>query len=292
MKTKTTLMIAMLAFTSIAFGQQQLTNHSFENWDTIGDYTQPSNWYSLNPLTQVGYDPSTTITSDAQDGQYAVMLESKSGSFNDYTGLLCTGPILDDQLNPNFTKMKVAFSDKPTAFTFYYKSLPIAGDSALIVMALTKWNTANLRTDTIAIATGMFGQTVATYTKAILPFEYTLNTTPDSMFIIATSSADGFNPTVGSIFIIDNMELSYSVGLAERNKLAVQVYPNPANECITIQGTSTETTYVMRDLYGKEVATGALSNPQISTTSIPEGVYVMELQLNGIQAVQKIVIQH
>jgi hypothetical protein len=291
MKNTILLLIGTLSILGNAYAQQ-IANASFEQWDTIGDYTQPTKWYSLNELSQVGYDPSTTLTTDAHDGQFAVQLESKSGQFNDYSGVLCTGPILNQQLNADFSKMKVAFPYKPTSFSFYYKSLPVSGDSAIIAMVLTKWNIANERTDTIAIATGAFGDLVNTYTQAVLPFDYILNTTPDSMFIIASSSIDGFHPTVGSIFILDNMQLSYAVGLAESNKRFISIYPNPANDRMVISGVADDATYVLRDVFGKAVSKGSFNHHELRTDSFLNGVYFLELQSAEGTSIHKISIQH
>lgn len=294
MKTITTSLFSlMLLFTGYAKAQQQITNSSFESWDTLGDYTQPSNWFSLNPLTTFGYDPSTIITSDAHTGNYAVQLESIAGQFSDISGVLCTGPILNSGLQADFTKMKVAFSSKPQALQVYYKAFPQLNDTCVVAMYLTRWNMALQKTDTVARAGFEFKDSVGVYTLANCPFEYYLPVQPDSMFIIASSSIDGFNPTVGSKLILDDFHLTYSTtGLAEKDKVGFSVYPNPAQSYLTLETTE----HGILDVYSLSGAAIMRQNidqlnQTIDISSWAEGLYMLVLQTNeGLIVSRKITV--
>lgn len=296
MKTiTTTLLSLMLLFTGYTNAQQQITNSGFESWDTLGDYTQPSNWFSLNPLTAFGYDPSTTLTSDAHSGNYAVQLESTAGQFSDISGVLCTGPILNAGLQPDFTKMKVAFSSKPQALEVYYKAFPQVNDTCVIAMYLTRWNIALQKTDTVARAGFEFKDSVGVYTLASCPFEYYLPVQPDSMFIIASSSIDGFNPTVGSKLILDDFHLTYpTTGLSENDKVGFAVYPNPVQTDLTIKTTGQGVLSVY-SVSGALVLQQTINqlNESITVTSWAEGLYILVFQTNeGAIVSQKIRVQH
>lgn len=252
MKNTILLVLTMLASEAGA-NAQQLNNPGFENWDTIGDYSQPSHWFTLNPLSQFGFEPSTTITGDAHSGNYAVVITSIAGQFNNYSGVLCTGPILNQSLQPDFSNMKVAYTARPSHLKFYYKAFPVEGDTGVLAMFLTKWNATLGQADTIAEASMLFGQQVNVYTLADLAFEYRNVETPDSMFIIASSSFDGFNPTPQSKLQFDDFELVYlPTGLSNiQSKWNVEVYPNPATSELFIQTINNGTSLVLLDLNGK-----------------------------------------
>jgi hypothetical protein len=293
MKRTITTIITMLSLTGLA-SAQQISNSGFELWDTIGDYTQPKNWYTLNALSAFGVDPTTTLTDEAHSGSYAVRLESKVFQDNGFTGLLCTGPILDDEFNPTFDRMKVAFAFKPKSLKVYYKAFPMANDSGILSMCLTKWNAALQQTDTVAEATMVFSQTVSTYTLANIPFEYLQDITPDSMFIIATSSADGFNPTEGSMLIFDDLELDYTTGLNDVvSSTAVKMYPNPTATILNIEADKMEnSTILIADYSGRIVYTQNHSKP-IDVSALANGIYFVSLQnATGNVYNQKLIIQH
>jgi hypothetical protein len=251
---KNTLLFILTVLTSIKVANaQQLANPGFENWDTIGDYTQPSNWYSLNPLAQFGFEPSTTLTDDAHTGNYAVVLTSIAGQFTNYSGVLCTGPILDQNLQPDFSNMKVAFTARPSHIRFYYKAFPVGGDSGAFAICLTRWNTTLGQADTIAEASVLFGEQVNVYTLAELAFKYRNSAAPDSMFVIAASSFDGFNPTPESKLQFDDFELVYQpTGVSNGEpKWNVDVYPNPATSELFVETSNKPISLVITDANGK-----------------------------------------
>ena len=297
MKKITTSFTLFLLLTGYAEAQQQITNAGFESWDTIGDYTQPTNWYTLNPLATFGFDPSTTITSDAHSGNFAVQLESLSGQFSDISGVLCSGPILNKSLQPDFTQMKVAFSSKPEALQFYYKASPQQGDTGILAMFLTRWNMALQKTDTIAQASMRFSDSVGTYTLADCLFTYFSPVQPDSMFIIVSSSIDGFNPIIGSKLLLDDFLLTYgTAGLNDINTLQLSIYPNPAQSNFIIKGEQ-EIKGALK-LYS---VTGKLVNEQtvdskhtiVDVSTFGDGVYFMILQTEqGVSMSRAITVQH
>jgi hypothetical protein len=272
----------MLLITGLT-NAQQISNAGFESWDTLGDYTQPSFWYSLNPLTEFGFDQNTTLTTDAHSGNYAVRLESISNPFADISGVLCTGPILDDQKQPDFDHMKIGFSGKPTKFEFYYKADPEPGDSAVISMVLTHWNTALQQADTVATASMFFPDSTAAYMHASIQFEYNSPLPPDSMFVIASSSADGFNPMVGSSLTLDDILLVYGpTGISETAPRPEAVlYPNPAQDLLNIRMQQQFSGNVsVYDLLGNKVYNETVAGKDISinTISMNNGLYFVVLQ--------------
>lgn len=288
-------MTMMLLVTGLA-NAQQLTNPGFESWEVKGDYTDPANWNTLNALVDFGFDASTTQTTDAHSGNYAVKLESITSPFNDLSGVLCTGPILDDQFNADFSRMKIAFSGAPQKFEFYYKSDPEPGDTSIVFMCLTRWNASLEKTDTIATAIKLFYDSVGAYTQASITFEYESSLAPDSMFIIASSSANGFTPTVGSVLILDDLLLVYGPTAIEENKTAsvsVELFPNPASSLVNVQSKTGTQELWLTDYSGKTVYNTTVNINQIDVTNFDNGIYFLTvLDQNNNRSTRKICIQH
>jgi hypothetical protein len=279
---KRTILFLMTAFTCGAGAYaQQLANPGFEQWDTLGDYTQPSNWFTLNPLVQFGFEPSTTLTTDAHSGNYAVVLTSIAGQFTDYSGVLCTGPILDQNFEADFSNIKVAYSSRPSHLKFYYKSLPVSGDQGILAMYLTKWNPVLWQSDTIAEASMLFDAQVNTYTLAELQFDYWNAATPDSMFVIASSSIDGFNPTPESQLVFDDFELVYdptALSSIKQQDWAVHVYPNPASTKFFVQTPHKVCSLVLCDVNGKNIVQREKAlHHQIDVSECAPGLYFLQL---------------
>ena len=295
MKTNILFFLTMLTCGSVV-NAQQLANPGFENWDTIGDYSQPSNWYSLNALAQFGFEPSTTLTDDAHSGNYAVVLTSIAGQFTDYSGVLCTGPILNQDLQPDFSNMKVAFTARPSHIRFYYKAFPVEGDSGAFAICLTKWNTTLGQADTIAEASVLFGEQVNVYTLAELAFKYRNSDAPDSMFVIAASSFDGFNPTPESRLQFDDFELVYQpTGLSDNNpSWNVEVYPNPATSELFIQTSNKATSLVLSDANGKVCVQQAIaSKHHVNIEDCSAGLYLLVLtDEQGAIETRKIIVNN
>jgi hypothetical protein len=282
MKNKVTVLLTCLLLSSLTWAQQQLVNAGFESWDTIADYTQPSGWYSLNSLAEFGFEQGTKLTADAHSGNYAVILESKSNPFGDMVGLLSSGPLMNDQFEPDLSKIKIPFSGSPSAVRFYYKSFPQPGDSCVFSMVLTRWNSSNGTTDTVGRARISLGSIVSSYTLADVAVEYASSLPPDSAFVIFSSSENSFSPIAGSIFQVDDIQLVYQpVGLPEQGMLDARIYPNPARGLITVElPGNTNATLELYDQAGRLVhrtITGSHSQV-VDVSHFDAGIYYMMLR--------------
>ncbi len=297
MKKSITAFVLMLLHTGYAKAQLQVSNPSFEKWDTTGNYKQPHSWYTLNALANFQLDESTNITNDAHSGKYAVELESIRSNNQDISGVLCTGPILDANFNPNFSKIKVAFTSRPSYFEFYYKAFPMKTDTTLMAMVITRWNKTLKKADTVALASKAFGDTVSNYTLAKLPFIYRDTIQPDSMFIIATASADPYHPVIGTRFIIDDIKLNYSSnGINELNENVFQVYPNPSQQIVNICFQKLfKGNMFLYDITGKIIFENSMydSNYKLDVSQLKNGLYILLIKDDtGIVQSSKIIVEH
>lgn len=70
-----------------------------------------------------------------------------------------------------------------------------------------------------------------------------------------------------------------TTGLAEREQAAVQVFPNPANDLLTVSGAlAGRGTAVLFDLDGREAMRAPVpANGQLAVAAVPAGAYVLQL---------------
>lgn len=281
----------------ISKAQQQISNGGFEKWDTIGLYSQPTDWYTLNPLARFGFDPSTTLSTDAHSGQYAARLETLSNSSTSYAGLLSSGPVLDKNLRPVFDMLPISFTSRPKRLQFYFKSFPKKNDTCAIYLGLTKWNTTTKSSDTIAYASMLFPDSIAKYTMADIALTYKSNQGPDSMFVIISSSLDGFNPTEGSVFLIDDISLVYNnAGIENLVKSSLSVYPNPAKDVLQLDFMrAVKGQLSLQNLLGETLKTANIdaTKMQLDVSEISDGIYMLNiLEETGKSQNVKIYVQH
>lgn len=256
---------------------------NFETWDSSQGYLNPANWYSLNTLTMFGMPPTLERTTDAHGGNFAVLLESKSSSFGDLSGVLTTGPLITPSGEPDFNKIKVPYTGKPEKIKFFYKADPEPGDSGAVVFVLTRWNSALQKPDTIGMAMAAFGDSIATYQLAELTVTYYLPFTPDSAFFIASSSFDGFNPTVGSRLWIDDMSLvGGTSGLSDATQgmgKSFEIYPNPATTHLTLETDENDImAWEISDITGRIVWYQETSNRivEVNISDWMDGLYLVK----------------
>lgn len=230
-------------------------NEGFEKWDSSQGYINPLNWYSLNVLTTVGFNPTLEMTTNAHSGNYGVLLVSKDNQspFPALAGVLSTGPIINASGNPDFTKIKLPYPYRPTRFQYYYHADPEPGDTCLIALILTKWNLAKQQADTIGTAFNGHGDSSATYTLADLEISYRLPLQPDSIFIIISSSADPYAPMAGSKIYLDDFKIiggnNGLEGLDGQKELSA--YPNPASGNLYVESKGNNTGLKIYSLTGQ-----------------------------------------
>lgn len=288
------LSVVLLAGATKAQQVEPLQNGGFEQWDTIDGYQQPRDWYTLNALTTFGFDPTTEMTDDVHSGKYAVKLISKQGSRTNLSGVLSSGPILDEKLQPNFDNLKYAFSKRPSAFRFYYKSNFLEADTAVGTFVLTKWNTTTKQTDTIAIADFSINKNFNTYQEANIAFNYQSSLVPDSAFFIISSSMDGFDPKIGSTIYLDDFALVYgTIGVKNASlENTLLVYPNPAQTVINLSNSGVLGSVKVFNHLGQIVFNTVETKPLLSIDmkEFSKGLYFVEIENKSGKLVKKVIL--
>ncbi len=282
---------------SSSWAQNQIPNGDFEDWssDALNLYEFPSSgwWSTLNPLRTLGGPVSVTKDADAYAGNYSARLETF-----EYGTLLVPGILLSGTFNllnsPDFFTQGRPYTDKPAEFSGWYKYSPVQGDSAAIAVQVTKWNTTTLQRDTLAEAGIVITQAVPNWTQFILPLTYSSAEIPDTLVVVATSSAAGDQliGEIGSTLWVDEFDLTLATNVTS------PVTNTPKVKIITGQNWWLEVAEepVWMEVYnlnGTLMMEGEYSpgRHDLNTTYWPAGVYAIRVTNNqGNQLVQKSVL--
>jgi hypothetical protein len=124
-------------------------------------------------------------------------------------GIITLGDIIVDAANMTGTiQGGVPYAGKPYSLSGFYKFFPAVQDSAVIGMALYRWNGQSR--DTLAIGYFYTGDVAAQWTEFEAVLNYDIYEESDTMNIVASSTAVyAQNLPVGSVLYLDNLALNY-----------------------------------------------------------------------------------
>jgi hypothetical protein len=212
-----------------AHAQTVIPNPGFESWTTTGNYSDPTGWDTPNQelmsIPFFGFSVVTKSTDHQGSGSYSARLETKHLTLPpmDIPGFMTCGKLAVNITAGTYTLSGgVPCVDLPTHLMGYYKFSPKGGDSCVIGIGLTK--TTGAVTDTIAFGSFSTKDTVPDWTPFSAWINYLSTTSPDTMNIIAMSTAQEVM-TPGTVLFVDNLFLDYTAGFQENNPASgIQVY--------------------------------------------------------------------
>jgi hypothetical protein len=214
---------------NILFGQTVIPNSGFENWTDFGYYENPEGWDTPNEELMAIPFFGMTVVSKSNDhhgnGSFSAQVETKHLTIPpmDVPGFMTCGKILINVAAGTFTLSGgVPVVDMPTHLKGYFKYLPKGGDSCLIGILLTK-TTDGIR-DTVGFGYFTSKETISDWTPFSAWINYITATEPDTMNIVAISSAQ-VAMTVGTKLFVDDLFLDYTVGYKIKDPAAgISVY--------------------------------------------------------------------
>ncbi len=287
----------MLSFSFFSVkGQAPVPNGGFENWATASWGDSLVGWTtSFKLLSDIVFSTKSTTTNE---GAAALELTSLEQTVV-ITTIQIPGIATLGKIQPDFVAMSakviggVPFTNQPSKLKGWYQYTPQGTDSAIIYTILTKWNAVSGTRDTIA--DGVFINTAAqsSYTQFNIDYTYrTQSITPDTMNIIILSS--GLSTTPNSKILVDNLSFEYPQSIASNDKLECLIYPNPSNGIVNVSlANNQKTTATLHNSIGQIVFTKTLSNfsNTLDLTSLPKGIYLLDLRNNDQRIVKKITLK-
>lgn len=309
MKKLLSLFSLLLLFTSLS--AQQIPNGSYQYWSSTyapdGWGTWASALSNINAATAISLSKlaqrdtfagdyitdSSTLRLSVDTATFPFQGAVTLAGFASLGGAFYAAP-------PNGAGLQygyMAYTRKPDTLYADYKLIPAAGfnDTALIVVALTKWDTlSHSRLPILSVsielsASSQWQRNVAfpigDYYNTSLPDSLP----PDSMQVIIYSSVSAY-PSRGTTLWIDSMRFDASVtavatGITDVGAIkGVAVYPNPANDKLEIGIEEKEigSAVTLFNASGQNVYTGRLQRQlsDIDTRTFPPGTYTLRISSN------------
>jgi len=290
---KTVLTISALVMFAIGANAQS-PDFSFETWNNVPFSTtiqDPQGWASLNTLnvftsTPVSVFKETTApfagTSSAKITTVKVagaLIPNpyQTGHNIDTAGFLTIGKIIT---NPSAGIIYgYNYTWRSAVLSFQSKYTRIAGDSAFVLVTLTKWNGTSRDT----IANGKYATNSSSSNYSLHSINLTFNPAfatvlPDSEQIFISSSIYSHpGAKIGSAFYIDDLAWS---GYNSTNDIrgidnTVSIYPNPATNNINFKCSIDANILEVTDITGRLIASYSMDNKKVNieTSSFPSGIY-------------------
>lgn len=295
---KSLLFITSIVLLNLGNAFAQIPNAGFEKWskNTFGA-KDPDGWFSLNLLSVTGLPIGVTATDQAHSGDSALKM-----TVDEYTPFLSTKKDTSvaycftgklKELSKNGGQPGFPYTSRPTFFTGFYKLTLPKPDQAMIGVALTKWNAAIQKRDTLGFTNSFFDVATSTYKDFTSPIFYILeNAMPDTAIIYIISSISK-QPIPGTTLYIDDLKFTGGItgASAGLSSLKTSVYPNPAASEINIENVAPGVVSIhVLDVAGKVVAEQSVmenNSIQYSVDQLNNGMYFFELKNSNKQLVQR-----
>lgn len=275
---KKQLLIALLAISSATFAQ--IPNNGFEDWSNPSgaSYQNPTGWGTSNEVGAQLPSPFVNVTKETTDvgaGASSIKLETVNIIITNVAGVALTG-VINYQTTLNFSG-GFPYTSRPGSLTGKMKYLPAAAtDSSFIYAVLFKWNSAQNKRDTIAIATLITGA-ANNWTNFGAALNYSLPDNPDSALILISSSK-GFLGSAGSKLWVDDLAFQYSAGTEDIYNNNITVFPNPAQNVLYLNAIPGQ--YRQAAIYnyaGMLIMNHTVQGNALDISALPNGTYILSV---------------
>lgn len=275
------IFIVALLVTSSIHAIAQIPNNSFENWTTIGAYSDPDNWGTLNTLTTTSGVYTAMKGTGGASGGGASYIKIVSRTI---TGLgTVPGIVVSGTLDPSTYKASgFPFIEQPASLTGAWQYMASGSDQGFISILLTKWNSTLNKRDTIAYKKQLLSGMAMSWANFTIPLTYFSTNLPDSALIIL--SASGTTPVSNSYMYADKLAFSGTVaGLNVKNTaMKTSVYPNPAGNKLFIENLPARVEKIeIVDIVGKAILIKNENINEIDISSYQSGMYILKVYSEG-----------
>ncbi|MCF8295104.1 MAG: T9SS type A sorting domain-containing protein [Bacteroidales bacterium] len=254
----------------------QIPNQGFENWISAGSYNDPESYKTTNFLMIGSFHPVTRSTDHypSSIGNYSIRLESQS-STQGAVGLAVQSDDIMNGLKPTFPIV-----GHPGVFTGYFKFTPQNGDTLLVLASLYK--------NGVEVSTAAFIYDLPQNDWASFSVPFPEYIEADSGAIMLSSYLFQFAggggqpplPNGNSILYVDNISFDSLITtiqeLPANQSFSACIYPNPAQESITIETTGIHTFFKLYDITGRIAGEIDLKNEStnFNISHLQPGIYL------------------
>jgi len=118
----------------------------------------------------------------------------------------------------------------------------------------------------------------------------------ETLYQVTTSTNGVYTLEITNSFgcVFTSWPVSIDVGIHEQDALAPLLFPNPANESVTVRwGNGGEASVVeLQDLSGRIIKQlrSSLGSEEINTSDLPNGVYLVSVWSGGLRGVARLAV--
>lgn len=311
MKLKIYSFILLLFISFSAFSQTQLENPGFEAWEEVGlPVEEPVDWSSI----KTGDVPNLNIaapivwgkSTDAHTGNYSLKL------FNVWVflinqaavGTMSNGRYHADLVIENawsYTdttdgRWNTPLTHRPDSLVGWYKCYPETGDFGTVKAVLHRGYAQQPQGDSEWIGVAYYelpGDTVDVWTRFSVPFEYTLDETPEYILCYMTSG-NGIDALGASYALFDDLELIYNPdGIDEFTANNFMAYSRNGELIVRVNESSgLKYQFSIYDITGRIVYNAELFGGQENrfNPGLTTGIYILKANIGNKVLSKKIII--
>lgn len=209
----------------------QIPNASFENWNSIGTYMNPSGWATMNNTTA----SSTIFTANRgtnSDSTRFLKLTSRTVGSSVVRGVAVSGILDTITLKP---KSGFPFTSQPDSLVGQWIHMGHGGDPGMVAVTLTRWNIIMGKRDTVAFGYDTLGVMAMYFVPFGVKLNYLNMNPPDSCIIYLASS--GNSASNFDYLYIDNLAFKgIATGIFDHLSILKEfcMYPNPSTNTVTL----------------------------------------------------------
>lgn len=292
------LLLSLSVISVFASGMKAQTNFGLNSWAQIYPpfvtAEDPTGWASFNVLTSsltgsmaqtvfkettAPYEGSAAakIVTDVIPASVTIPNPFVPGQNLDTVGMLAIGMV---QPTAPYVFYGAPYAARPATLTFASMYTPQPGDSAFVLVYLTRWNGASI--DTVAKGKYQTGATTASYALNTINLIYNpaFNAVwSDTARVFASSSIYNHNGAKkGSIFYVDAFSFNGWVSTNDIDgvKNSVTTFPNPATNNVSIKCSVTAKIVEVMDITGRKVGTYLMNDNAVTieTLGFVPGLYI------------------
>ena len=265
------LFTILATFASSLLFAQTIPNPSFETW--VGG--NPVGWGTVGATQGI-----TSVAPNA--GSSYLKLTATSSS-------------------PGLAVTQFAVSSRPNSLKGILQFMAQGGDTGVIIVELTKYNTTTKQSDIIGVGEIAIAATAVSWAQFSSTIQYDPNVAdmPDSCTIIMETGFNTFHS--GSYLYADLLAFSGNSSVSEiRGISSYNVYPNPAKDKLNIVCNLKQNTLVqieVMDIQGKQIKVQDFAmikgENQVSfdLSDVQKGIYFVRMKSEGESLSQKLVVE-
>ncbi len=268
-------------------------NLDFEGWfsdyDAMGFGKMPDGWFMLTG------NPDAQRSSNAQSGSFSMHVESNvaNNPMLGWSDTLVGGVAFIGHVEGMGSIIQTEpYVKRPTSVSFYLRGNLLGNDTAVVSLQLIK-------DGSLAGGVTKFfgaGEISEEWKQFTLDITYDTEDAPTQISMMVSSTGVGVfqgqnfgTLTEGSYVEFDNMSFGTSTDITETKSFNLELYPNPANQNITISNAMNSEVSIFNMVGQSLMSVNIQQNRQtIDVSELPKGTFIIQIKKGNQIHTQKL----